>query len=171
MMEGPIQATALARELGARLAAVVPDELEVSVNDAEVRLVERGTRYGMYADLRPWPDEPDWPFAPPDAGQSSEVYSEIGTMDRATWLAAEARADAARSPVIEVDELEETLWPVLNQLQDEIAETLTEPWPAVAPAEMPMPFVELRDGRLVAGYGNPADPALTLLSVALDDLR
>jgi hypothetical protein len=36
---------------------------------------------------------------------------------------------------------------------------------------MPETFVELRDGRLVAGYGDPADPVLTVLSVALHDLR
>jgi hypothetical protein len=34
-----------------------------------------------------------------------------------------------------------------------------------------MPFVELRDDRLVAGYGDPADPVMTLLSVQLPDLR
>ena len=64
-----------------------------------------------------------------------------------------------------------TLEPLLDQFQDEVAETLAEPWPAVSPGPMPMPFVELRDGRVLAGFGDPADPAMTVLSVALEDLR
>ena len=56
-------------------------------------------------------------------------------------------------------------------MQDEVAEIVTEPWPAEAPSEMPESYAVIRDNRLIAGYGNPADPALTLLSAALDDLR
>jgi hypothetical protein len=64
-----------------------------------------------------------------------------------------------------------TLEGILDQFLDEVAETIAEPWPAVSPGPMPMTFVELRDDRLVAGYGDPADPVLTVLSVALHDLR
>src|SRR4051794_749278 len=49
-----------------------------------------------------------------------------------------------RSPLLEIDEISSTLEPILDQLQDEVAETLAEPWPAVAPGPMPMVFVELR---------------------------
>jgi hypothetical protein len=169
MTERPIGAAALARVLGERLAAVAPDELEVTVVGPEVRLTERGTPWGMHADLRPWGEMPEPPFTPPADGVFSQVI--IGGAELEGFIEAQEKADAARPPVIEVDDVSGHLENLLSQLQDEIAETLTEPWPAVAPEQMPMPFADVRDGRLVLGFGDPADPALTLVSVALEDLR
>lgn len=76
-----------------------------------------------------------------------------------------------RPPRVGVDEAADLLVGILDQAQDQVAETIAEPWPAVAPAEMPEPFAEVRDGRLIAGFGDPADPALMVLSAALRDLR
>jgi len=90
-------------------------------------------------------------------------------MDSEVWRA--IASEPPRAPFLEIDDISWTLERVLDHFQDEVAETLAEPWPAAAPGPMPQIFVELRDGRLVAGYGDPADPALTVLSVALKDLR
>jgi hypothetical protein len=171
MTEPPIRAAALAKELGERLAAVVPDELEVSVAGPEVRLTERGTKCGMHADLRPWSEMPELPFPTEDGVFSQIVSGGIGHPELERFLEAQAKADEARPPVIEVDEIADSLESVVDQLQDDIAETLAEPWPAVSPGPMPMPFVEVEDGRLRVGFGDPAEPALTLLCVALEDLR
>src|SRR4051794_35379303 len=53
-----IKATLLAGKLAEGLAAVVPDEEEVSGVDSVVSLGKRGTPWGMTADLRPLPDPP-----------------------------------------------------------------------------------------------------------------
>ena len=103
----------------------------------------------------------------------------LGERGRRAGMAADLRPEPDppeasvfdRAPFLEIADVACTLEGVLDQFQDEVAETIAEPWPAVAPGPMPEPFVELREGRLVAGYGDPADPALTVLSVTLHDLR
>jgi hypothetical protein len=59
---------------------------------------------------------------------------------------------------------------VLDQIQDEVAEVTTEPWPARAPDPMPEVFAEIRGDNLVVGFGDPHDPALALGPLALADL-
>jgi hypothetical protein len=176
-----IRAAKLAAKLAERLSEVVPAEMEVSVAGATVSLGVRGMRPGMSADLRPEPDSPELTVFDLSPEQQSElgvvVYEDpssgireaAGVTDIEKWRA--VFPDRPRSPFLEIADVAWTLEGLLDQFQDEVAETIAEPWPAVAPGPMPTAFAELRDDRLVAGYGGPADPALTVLSVALHDLR
>ena len=59
---------------------------------------------------------------------------------------------------------------VLDAFQDEAAETTTEPWPAASPGPMPEPFVEIRGGELLAGYGDMERPVLSLRPIPLRGL-
>jgi hypothetical protein len=155
-----ISAALLAARLGEGLAAVVPGEVEVSVADSVVSLGKRGTPWGMAADLRQSPDPPPGP-----AGHDFHTGVTERIVERAVqW-------PRRGPPAIPVDSLEGMLVGLLDQFQDEVAETVAEPWPALTPDPMPEPFAEIRDGRLRAGYGDPSVPALTVLSVPLDDLR
>jgi hypothetical protein len=166
MSDAGIRATKLASALGQRLATVVPVEVEVSVAGTVVSLRMRGTPWGMDADLRALPHGPR-PVASDDLSG--------GLRDELVVVTDEPRRAIASEPAqpsfVEIEDVVPLLESVLDQFQDEVAETVTEPWPAVARGPMPEPFVELRGGRLLAGYGDPAEPALTLLSVALQDLR
>jgi hypothetical protein len=65
--------------------------------------------------------------------------------------------------------LREMLENVVDQLQDCIAEELTEPWPATAPDPMPMPFVRMDGDVLAIGFGDPRDPVLALPPISLTD--
>jgi hypothetical protein len=184
MTQRRIRATKLATKLAEGLSEVVPAEMEVALAGAVVSLGERGKRFGMEADLRPEPDPPEptvFDLSPEqqaefgvvvvvDEDPSSGVRSALAVTDSDKWRAA-FPAPAPRAPFLEIADVACTLERILDQLQDEVAETLAEPWPAVSPGPMPMAFVELRDDRLVAGYGDPADPALTVLSVTLHELR
>jgi hypothetical protein len=164
MTDRPIRGRKLAAKLAEGLAAVVPAELEVSVAGAIISLRDRATGSATIADL-----EEDLSAQPDIEDVSTVIRSALIVMDSDLWRA--TRSAPPRAPFIEIDDISWTLEPLLDQFQDEVAETLAEPWPAVAPDPMPQPFVELQDGRVVAGYGDPADPALTVLSVTLQDLR
>jgi hypothetical protein len=59
---------------------------------------------------------------------------------------------------------------VLDAFQDEVAETTTEPWPAASPGPRPEPFVEIRRGELLAGYGDMERPVLSLRPIPLRGL-
>lgn len=59
---------------------------------------------------------------------------------------------------------------VLDGFQDDIAETVGEPWPALSPGPMPEPFAYVRDGELVAGYGDLGAPVLGLEPIGLREL-
>jgi hypothetical protein len=183
MTQRRIRATKLATKLAEGLSEVVPAEMEVSLAGAVVSLGERGKRAGMEADLRPEPDPPEptiFDLSPEQQSEfgvvihedesSSGVRSALAFTDSDRWRAA-FPAPPPRAPFLEIADVAWTLEGILDQFQDEVAETIAEPWPAVAPGPMPETFVELRDGLLVAGYGDPADPALTILSVTLHDLR
>jgi hypothetical protein len=183
MAQRRIRATKLAAKLAEGLSEVVPAEMEVSLAGAVVSLGERGKRAGMEADLRPEPDPPEptiFDLSPEQQAEfgvvihrdesSSGVRSAVAVTDSDKWRAA-FPAPSPRARFLEIADVAWTLEGILDQFQDEVAETLAEPWPAVSPGPMPMTFVELRDDRLVAGYGDPADPILTVLSVALHDLR
>jgi hypothetical protein len=183
MAQRHIRASKLATKLAEGLSAVVPAQMEVSLAGAVVSLGERGMRAGMEADLRPGPDrlEPTvFDLSPEQQSEfgvvvyedesSSGIRSAIAVTDSDKWRAA-FPAPPPRAPFLEIAEVAPTLERILDQFQDEVAETIAEPWPAVSPGPMPAVFVELRDGRLVAGYGDPADPVVTLLSVPLQDLR
>src|SRR3954470_1620090 len=74
MAERRIRATKLAAKLAEGLAAVVPAEMEVTVEGPVVSLGERGRRAGMEADLRPVPDEPE----PSVFDLSPEQQAELG---------------------------------------------------------------------------------------------
>jgi hypothetical protein len=63
----------------------------------------------------------------------------------------------------------DTLENVVDQLQDQVAEDLTEPWPAMAPDPMPMPFVRIDGDALLVGFGDPSDPVLALPPIPLTD--
>jgi hypothetical protein len=181
MAQPPIRATKLAAKLAEGLAAVVPAEMEVSVAGPVVSVGVRGRRAGMEADLRPLPDSPEltvFDLSPEQQAElgvvvredpSSGTRSASGVTDIEKWRA--VFPERPRAPFLEIEDVEWTLENLLNQLQDEVAETIAEPWPAIAPGPMPETFAQIRDGRLVAGYGDPADPALTVLSVTLHDLR
>jgi hypothetical protein len=181
MTQRRIRATKLATKLAEGLSEVVPAEMEVSLAGAVVSLGVRGMRAGMAADLRPEPDSPALTVFDLSAEQQSElgvvvyedassgIQSALGVVDSEKWRA--VFPDRPRAPFLEIADVAWTLEGILDQFQDEVAETVAEPWPAVAPGSMPETFVELRDDRLVAGYGDPADPALTVLSVTLHDLR
>jgi hypothetical protein len=184
MTQRRIRATKLATKLAEGLSEVVPAEMEVSLAGAVVSLGERGKRAGMEADLRPEPDPPEptvFDLSPEqqsefgvvvvvDEDARSGMRSALAVTDSDKWRAA-FPPPSPRARFLEVADVACTLEGMLDQFQDEVAETLAEPWPAVSPGPMPMPFVELRDERLVAGYGDPADPVMTLLSVPLQDLR
>jgi hypothetical protein len=182
MAQRRIRATKLATKLAEGLSRVVPAEMEVSVAGAAVSLGERGMRAGMVADLRPQPDPPEptvFDLSPEQQAEfgvvihedeSSGVRSAVAVTDSDKWRAA-FPAPAPRAAFLEIADVVWTLEAIVDQFQDEVAETIAEPWPAVSPGPMPEPFVELRDDRLVAGYGDPADPVVTLLSVPLQDLR
>jgi hypothetical protein len=183
MTQRSIRATKLAAKLAEGLSEVVPAEMEVSLAGAVVSLGERGKRAGMEADLRPEPDPPEptiFDLSPEQQAEfgvvihrdesSSGVRSAFGVTDSDRWRAA-FPAPRPRARFLEIAAAAWRLEGILDQFQDEVAETIAEPWPAVAPGPMPETFVELRDGRLVAGYGDPADPVVTVLSVALHDLR
>ncbi|HEY0633554.1 MAG TPA: hypothetical protein VGC98_15975 [Thermoleophilaceae bacterium] len=182
MAQRRIRATKLATKLAEALSGVVPAEMEVSVAGAVVSLGERGMRAGMEADLRPAPDPPEptvFDLSPEQQAEfgvvihedaSSGVRSAVAVTDSDKWRAA-FPAPPPRAAFLEIADVAWTLDAILDQFQDEVAETIAEPWPAVSPGPMPETFVELRDDRLVAGYGDPADPVVTLLSVPLQDLR
>ena len=183
MTQRRIRATKLATKLAEGLAEVVPAEIEVSVAGAVISLGERGKRAGMEADLRPEPDPPEptiFDLSPEQQAEfgvviyedesSSGMRSAVAVTDSDKWRAA-FPAPRPRAHFVEIADVAWTLERILDQFQDEVAETLAEPWPAVSPGPMPMAFVELQDDRLVAGYGDPADPALTVLSVPLQELR
>ena len=182
MAQRPIRATKLATKLAEGLSALVPAEMEVSLAGAVVSLGERGMRAGMEADLRPEPDPPEptvFDLSPEQQSEfgvvvyedaSSGMRSAVAVTDSDKWRAA-FPAPPPRAPFLEIADVAWTLEGILDQFQDEVAETIAEPWPAVSPGPMPETFVELRDDRLVAGYGDPADPVATLLSVPLQDLR
>lgn len=59
----------------------------------------------------------------------------------------------------------------LDGFQDDIAEVTTEPWPATAPEPMPEPFAEIHDGALLAGFGDPSAPVLSLEPIPLGELE
>lgn len=182
MADGRIRASRLAAKLAEGLSAVVPAEMEVSLDGPVVSLGVRGDRPGVAADLRPLPDEAEpsvFDLSPeqqtelgvvvdedPSSGVRSALY--VGPSEK--WRAV-VPEPAPRAPSLEIEDVEWTLETMLDQLQDEVAETIAEPWPAVAPGPMPEPFAEIRDGRLVGGFGDPAAPVLTVLSVTLHDLR
>src|SRR4051794_12048990 len=176
MTNRPIRATLLAAKLAEQLAAVVPDEAEVSVAGSVISLRMRGTPWGMDADLRPPPEEPAYSELHEGIQQEIVEWDEVRPEDlpqdsgppTEAWRA--IASTGKRPAVIDIERLPGTLEATLDQLQDVIAEIAAEPWPAVAPDPMPAPFVQLRDGRLVAGYGDPADPALLVLSAVLQDL-
>jgi hypothetical protein len=67
-------------------------------------------------------------------------------------------------------ELGSMLENILDQLQDEVAETLTEPWPATAPDPMPAVFVRVAGEGLVIGFGEPDEPVLALRPIPLNDM-
>jgi hypothetical protein len=181
MTQRRIRATKLATKLAEGLSEVVPAEMEVSLAGAVVSLGVRGMRAGMAAELRPEPDSPEltvFDLSPEQQSElgvvvyedaSSGMRSALRVGDREKWRA--VFPDPPRAPFLEIADVAWTLEGILDQFQDEVAETIAEPWPDVAPGPMPKTFVELRDDRLVAGYGDPADPALTVLSVAWHDLR
>jgi hypothetical protein len=156
-----VRATLLAGKLAAGLAAAVPDEVEVSVADSVITVGKRGTPWRMAADLRPSRDPPtkaadhDSPL-----GVTQRIVEWDPIEDEDVALGEEAWRTIAytrkQAAVIDVDSLEWTLEGLLDQFQDEVAETIAEPWPAIAPDPMPEPFVQLRPGRLVAGYGRPS---------------
>jgi hypothetical protein len=183
MAQRRIRVTKLATKLAEGLSAVVPAEMEVSLAGAVVSLGERGMRAGMEADLRPQPDPPEptvFDLSPEQRSEfgvyvyedasSSGMRSAVAVTDSDKWRTA-FPAYPPRAPFLEIADVAWTLEGILDQFQDEVAETIAEPWPAVSPGPMPETFVELRDDRLVAGYGDPADPVVTLLSVQLQDLR
>ena len=137
----------------------------------------------MEADLRPDPDPPEptiFDLSPEQQAEfgvvieedesSSGIRSAFAVRDSDRWRAA-FPAPPPRAPFLEIADVAWTLEGLLDQFQDEVAETLAEPWPAVSPGPMPGAFVELHEDRLVAGYGDPADPVVTLLSVTLNELR
>jgi hypothetical protein len=166
----------LAINLGAGLDAVVPHDVEISVVGTVVRIRKRGTPWGMDADMRPLLTDPQVQAsgqAPRPGEPSFEAeFDEIVSVSQRIRRTEFRRVSApARAPRLSADEAADLLVGILDQVQDQVAETITEPWPAVAPAAMPEPFAEIRDGRLTAGFGDPADPTLMLLSAALDDLR
>jgi hypothetical protein len=183
MTQRRIQATKLATKLAEGLSEVVPAEMEVSLAGAVVSLGERGKRAGMEADLRPAPDPPEptmFDLSPEQQAEFGVVIQEdesssgmrcrLAVADSDKWRAA-FPTPPPRARFLALADVAWTLEPILDQFQDEVAETLAEPWPAVSPGPMPTVFVELRDDRLVAGFGDPADPVLTVLSVTLHDLR
>jgi hypothetical protein len=181
MTQRRIRATKLATKLAEGLSEVVPAEMEVSLAGAVVSLGVRGMRAGMAADLRPEPDSPERTVFDLPPEQQSElgvvVYEDASSGIRSALAMTDGEKrravfpDPPRAPFLKVADVAWTLEGILDQVQDEVAETIAEPWPAVAAGPMPETFVELRDDRLVAGYGDPAVPALTVLSVTLHDLR
>jgi hypothetical protein len=58
---------------------------------------------------------------------------------------------------------------VLDDFQDFVAHSFTEPWPA-SPGPMPQPFAQFVDGEVVAGYGEQGDPVVQLRPMRLQDL-
>jgi hypothetical protein len=188
MPGGTINAGKLAGALAEGLAAVLPAELGVFVAGTVVKLRVRGTRSGMDAALgRPrdirarlapyldWAeglqqqdfalDDALWVYpASPTEGLRQEIVAIDDARRRET-------SSPTADPFVEISVALDNLGSALDQFQDEVAETLTEPWPAVVPSPMPEAFAELRDDRLVAGYGDPIEPVLTVISIALQDLR
>jgi hypothetical protein len=163
----------------------VGPEIDVSVAETVVRIRVRGTPWGMDADLRPILEVKMASEPPPDVAVYDEIHTYevhvtygidvIGADDSDETATAGASGEAfwpvvRRGSAIEIDDLPDTVVGVLDQIQDEIAETLTEPWPATR-SRMPEPFAKVRDGRFVAGYGDPSNPVLSLVSVPVDDLR
>jgi hypothetical protein len=158
----------LAAALGEQLAAVAPPEVEVSIVGPVIKLRTRGTPWGMDADLRPLPpSEPRSFEEEPPPGYVERVH----TFTAEEWQALEKADDEARPDRIPDDEVDWILEGVLDQMQVECAENTAEPWPAIAPGPMPDAYVALRHGVLEAGYGDPASPSLTLLSVPVETLR
>ena len=108
----------VAAELAARLAAVLPPELHVSV-----------------------------------AGSVISLGSGLGSSQHdLSWAVGEFGALASAVEAF------------LDQLQTDVAEATTEPWPATAPDPMPDSFARIEGDALVAGYEN----ALTLEPIPLD---
>src|SRR3954447_20113681 len=144
-----IRATKLATKLAEGLSAVVPAEMQVSVAGAVVSLGERGMRAGMEADLRPEPDPPEPTIFDLSPEQQSEfgvvIYEDespsgmrsgLAVTDSDKWRAA-FPPPRPREPFLELPDVAWTLEGLLDQFQDEVAETTTEPWPAVSPGPMP----------------------------------
>jgi hypothetical protein len=142
----------LANAVSAALAAVLPRGFEVPV-------INDGLAFGDEQQRAAWSGAEIDEITPTGAETSPTVE-----LPRAT----SGPTDPTR---LEVDELRDYLLDLLHQVQADVAEETTEPWPAAAPSAMPEPFVEVGDDQLIAGYGHAADPALSLISTPLNRLR
>jgi hypothetical protein len=56
----------------------------------------------------------------------------------------------------------------LDELQDFVSETTTDPWPGTT--RQPQPHGEVRDSVLYLWYGDPGEPALACVPMQLTDL-
>lgn len=64
-----------------------------------------------------------------------------------------------------VDEVVTATYAILSHVQDAVAEVTTEPWPGTGTV-MPLPEAEIRDGRLLAWFGDREAPVLVIVGEA-----
>jgi hypothetical protein len=64
-----------------------------------------------------------------------------------------------------LEEVATATYAVLSHVQDAVAEATTEPWPGTGTVQ-PMPEAEIRDGRLLAWFGDRQTPVLVIVGEA-----
>ena len=70
-----------------------------------------------------------------------------------------------------VEDLRAVVWQVLSDFQDEIVEQVWQAWPPAPGGGTAIPYVEIKDGRLLAGFRHEGQMFVGLDPMNLDDVE